>query len=107
MHPIHEGRVFRWRNDRPVENPVVEYGPSDRGQERRELAPHAFYHLLTTGGDELRRRIAFGDPADFLLLDELKAEGQTDYIALSHRFRRPGVIGGMDCVFAQWTTEAP
>lgn len=27
----------------------------------------AFYHLLTTGADEVRRRIGLGDPADFLL----------------------------------------
>jgi adenylate cyclase len=34
---------------------------------------------MTTGGDEVRRRIGKGDPTDFYLLDGLKSEEHTDY----------------------------
>jgi len=107
LHPTHEGRAFLWRSDCLIDPPVIEYGPSDRGPEGENWRRTSFHHLLATGGDELRRRLAFGDPADFYLLDELKAEGQTDYIAFAHRFPASGVIGEMDGFFAQWTTEHP
>ena len=32
LHPIHEGRVFRWRADSVEQPPVVEYGPSNVGE---------------------------------------------------------------------------
>lgn len=60
---------------------------------------------MTTGGDEVRRRIGKGDPTDFYLLDGLKSEGHTDYVALVHRFASDGVIGEMDCVYSHWTTR--
>jgi adenylate cyclase len=35
----------------------------------------------------------------------MKAEGQTDYVALVHRFASDGIIGEMDCVYSSWTTR--
>ena len=64
-------------------------------------------HLLETGGSALRRRLARGDPADFAIFEELRAQGQTDYLALVHRFAADGVIGEMDCVCSSWSTDAP
>jgi hypothetical protein len=29
LHPVYEGRVFRWRNDGVEESAVLEYGPTD------------------------------------------------------------------------------
>ena len=81
-HPTWESRAFLWRNDGVEEEPTIEY------YSRKSTA---FYHLLETGADEVRRRIGLGDPADFRFLDELKQQGHTDYIALLQRFtkRRP------------------
>ena len=62
-------------------------------------APHRLW-LMTTGGDEVRRGIGKCDPTDFYLLDGLKSEGHTDYVALVHRFVSDGVIGEMDCVYS-------
>jgi adenylate cyclase len=53
----------------------------------------------------LRRRIGPEHPADFVVLDELRGEGQTDYLALAHRFAAEGSIGEMDCVYSSWTTD--
>src|SRR5262249_41969753 len=82
---------------------VVEYGPSvGEAAARWEASP--FYHLVTTGGSELRRRLGAGELEDFAILGEMKAEGQTDYLVFVHRFGATSVIGEMDCVYSSWAT---
>ena len=107
LHPVHEGRVFRWRVD-DVELPaVVEYGPTNVGEAAASWQRSPFYHLIQTAGSELRRRIGADDPEDFPVLVDLKAEGQRDYVAFIHRFGAASVIGPMDCVYSSWTTSRP
>jgi adenylate cyclase len=109
LHPVYEGRVFRWRRDpAPQERTIIEYGRTgedDEAAARWRRSP--FYHLLETGGSALRRSLVRGDPADFPTIEELRAQGQTDYLALIHRFGADGVIGEMDCVYSSWITDAP
>jgi adenylate cyclase len=106
LHPIHEGRVFRWQADRVGE--VVEYG---RTTENSAIADKwrqsPFHHLEQTGEPSLRRKLADNGLADFPILSELQAQGYTDYLACAHRFAADGVIGEMDCIYASWTTDAP
>jgi adenylate cyclase len=101
LHPVYEGRAFRWDRREPVE-PVFEYGPSSEGIAQENWLRTAFYHLLTTGDTEVRRRIAFGDPLDFYMLDTLLDSGHTDYIAFVHRFEEAGTIGEMDSFFSNF-----
>jgi len=105
LHPVHEGRVFRWRADSVEQPPVVEYGPSNVGETAASWQRSPFYHLVTTGATELRRRIGAGDPEDFLILGQMGAEGHTDYVAFVHRFGTASVIGEMDCVYSSWATS--
>jgi adenylate cyclase len=105
LHPIHEGHVFRWRADSVEQPPVVEYGPSDVGEVAASWQSSPFYHLVTTGANELRRRIGADDPEDFAIFRELKVEGQTDYVAFVHRFGATSIIGQMDCVYSSWATS--
>jgi adenylate cyclase len=105
LHPIYEGRAFRWRNDGVEESSLFEYGRTNEGEAAANWQQSVFYHLLITGRDELRRRIGLGEPADFHLLDQMKAEGHTDYLAFVHRFSGEGTIGEMDCVYSYWATR--
>jgi adenylate cyclase len=105
LHPIHEGRAFRWRADGGEQRTVVEYGPSNVGEAAANWQRSPFFRLVETGASELRRSIAAGDPLDFPVLQELKAEGHTDYFALVHRFGAASVIGEMDCVYSSWMTS--
>jgi len=105
LHPIYEGRGFRWRNDGVEESSFVEYGPTNEGEAAANWRRTAFYHLLSTGADELRRRIGHGDATEFSPLETMQAEGQTDYLALVHRFAGSGIIGEMDCVYSSWATR--
>ena len=107
LHPIYEGRGFRWRDDAAEESTFFEYGRTNAGEAAANWQRTPFYHLLATGADELRRRIGHGDPIDFSPLEAMQAEGLTDYVALVHRFAADGVIGEMDCVYSSWTTRHP
>ncbi len=107
LHPIWEGRVFLWRNDGVEEESAIEYSSTREGEAAERWKKSAFYHLLETGDDEVRRRIGFGEPTDFLRLDELKKQGHTDYLALVQRFPSEAVIGEMDGIFSHWTTRSP
>ncbi|EIM27897.1 adenylate/guanylate cyclase domain-containing protein [Microvirga lotononidis] len=109
LHPIHEGRVFRWRrDDQDGLDPVIEYGRTNvEGQAAENWRRSTYYHLWATGEDFLRRRIGPGHIEDFSVLADLRAEEQTDYLALIHRFEAEGAIGEMDSFYSSWTSDAP
>jgi adenylate cyclase len=118
LHPVHEGRLFRWGHD-PSEAPLVDYGrttldplapsgsyPLDEvAAERWRESP--FYKMLQTGESTLRRRVSTATTSEFALLPELLAAGITDYVAVITRFAADGVIGEMDGVYSSWATRAP
>ena len=104
LHPVYEGRIFRWRDDGVEEEPVREYGRSDQGAAAESWQASPFYHLLQTGAEELRRRIGFGDPVDYQIIQEIKDAGHTDYILFVHRFGS-STIGEMDGVYSAWATR--
>ena len=107
LHPVHEGRVFRWRDDESNDAAMVEYGRSDQGAAAETWQRSPFYHLLQTGEEELRRRIGFGEAADFPAIQEMKDAGHTDYLVFVHRFADDNTIGEMDCVYSSWMTRHP
>jgi adenylate cyclase len=107
LHPIYEGRAFRWRNDGVKEEPVLEYRPTTFGEAAENWRRSVFFHMVSTGSDEVRRRLGLGEPTDFLNFDVLKAEGTSDVLAMAHRFASDGVIGEMDCFYSQWATRRP
>ncbi|MBV8392283.1 MAG: adenylate/guanylate cyclase domain-containing protein [Alphaproteobacteria bacterium] len=108
LHPVHEGRIFFWRNDGGEDaGPVRDYGPSNQGEIAESWKRSPFFHLLETGGEELRRRIGFGDVADYKIIEEMKEAGHTDYVLFVHRFAAEGTIGEMDCFYSAWSTMHP
>ncbi|HKU93763.1 MAG TPA: adenylate/guanylate cyclase domain-containing protein [Vineibacter sp.] len=107
LHPIYEGRAFRWRSDGVEESAVIEYGPTNEGEAAENWQNSAFYHILKIGADELRCRLGPTDPADFSTLQTLREQGQTDYFAMVQRFADRGTIGEMDCFYSSWTTADP
>ena len=107
LHPIYEGRVFRWRADQPEIAEALDYGRTNQGEALENWRRSPFFHLLETGEAMLRRHFAAGDPADFAAVAQARDEGVTDYLAMVQRFADEGVIGDMDCVYSSWATEAP
>ena len=107
LHPVHEGTVFRWRNDNVEEEATIQYGRTTEGAAAESWQRSPFYHLLQSGGEELRRRLAFGEAAEFPIMQEMKDAGHTDYIVFVHRFASGAAIGEMDCVYSGWSTSDP
>jgi adenylate cyclase len=108
LHPVHEGRIVFWRNDGLAdEDSIRDYGPTNQGEAAESWQRSPFFHLMQTGGEELRRRIGFGEPADFRIIQEMKDAGHTDYVVFVHRFAAEGTIGEMDCFSSAWSTRHP
>ncbi len=105
LHPIYEGRVFRWRADARDDVEAVDYGRTNEGEAAENWRRSPFFHLLQSGENALRRRLAAGEPADFPAIVQARDEGVTDYLALVHRFAAEAVIGEMDCVYSSWASE--
>jgi adenylate cyclase len=105
LHPVYKGRIFRWRDDGVEEEAVREYGRSDQGSAAESWRASPFFHLLETGSEELRRRIGFGEPADYPIIQEMKDAGHTDYVIFVHRFAGDTSIGEMDGVYSAWSTR--
>jgi adenylate cyclase len=116
LHPVHEGRLFRWGHD-TTESALLEYGrtsaaglaasgsvPADvEAAERWKRSP--FYRMLRTGESVLRRHLTAASENEFSILPEMRAAGVTDYVAIINRFAAEGVIGEMDCVYSSWMTR--
>ncbi|MEM8687939.1 MAG: adenylate/guanylate cyclase domain-containing protein [Pseudomonadota bacterium] len=82
-------------------------------QERAILASEAFQrspikHLLRTGETRLRQRLDGRDPLPFPVLEEIRAEGMTDYAACLIRFGSDRLGDGqLEGVFFSCATDVP
>ena len=106
LHPIYEGRVFRWARDQQ-EATLQEYGRSDQGEGFEAWRTSPFHQLETSGEALLRRRLDAESEAEFSVFPDLRAAGMTDYLALINRFGAGQAIGGMECVYSSWVTDRP
>jgi adenylate cyclase len=105
LHPIFEGRGFRWNDTETNESETFEYGSTSEGASAQNWRRSVFYHMLENGHEELRIDLADRAPLDFTLIDDLAAKGHRHFLAFVHRFREAGTIGQMDCVYSYWLTR--
>jgi adenylate cyclase len=49
LHPVHEGRAFRWRREDDGDAELIEYGPTNEGEAAATWRASAFFHMLETG----------------------------------------------------------
>jgi adenylate cyclase len=118
LHPVHEGRLFRWGFG-PNESPLLEYGRTSpdgvaaSGSDPLVVAAaerwrrSVFYRMMQTGEALLRRRLNAATADEFSFLPDVLAAGMTDYVAIITRFAAEGIIGEMDGVYSSWSTRAP
>jgi adenylate cyclase len=116
LHPVHEGRLFRWGYG-PDEAPMHEYGRTSVAGLDLDSAAFVdaqasdiwlrspFYAMQQTGTSLLRHRLKAGTNEEFSLLPDWLAAGLTDYVAIISRFAAEGVIGEMDAVYSSWGTR--
>ncbi len=105
LHPIFEGRGFRWNDSDTNESDAFEYGSTDEGDAAASWRRSVFYHMLENGHDDLAIDLADCASYDFGMIDELAAKGHKHFVSFVHRFGDAGTMGQMDCVYSYWTTR--
>ena len=103
LHPIFEGRGFRWNDSETNEPDSFEYGPTGDNDDgwRRSV----FYHMLEGGHDELQLDLADPDVHRFSRVTELVEKGHRHMLGFVHRFGETGALGQMDCFYSYWLTR--
>src|SRR6478672_6964300 len=107
LHPIFEGRGFRWNDTETNESESFEYGSTSAGDAAQNWRRSVFYHMLEHGHQELRIDLAETASLGFSMLPELAEKGHRDSLVFVHRFGESGSIGQMDCVYSYWLTRRP
>jgi adenylate cyclase len=105
LHPIFEGRGFRWNDIDTNESDIFEYGSTSEGAPAENWRRSTFYHMLEHGHDEMQIDLAECASLDFSLIDDLAAKGHRHFIAFVHRFGETGALGQMDCFYSYWLTR--
>jgi adenylate cyclase len=105
LHPIFEGRGFRWNDTQTNESDMFEYGSTSEGDAAENWRRSIFYYMLETGIEELEVDFADRASLDFSLIDDLAAKGHRHFVAFVHRFGEAGTLGQMDSLYSYWVTR--
>src|ERR1700704_2726074 len=105
LHPIYEGRGFRWNDRDTNESDTFEYMSSSEGDAAKNWRRSAFHHMLEIGHDELVIDLADRASLDFSMIDALADKGHRHFLAFVHRFGEAGTLGQMDCFYSYWLTR--
>ena len=105
LHPIYEGRGFRWNDRETNESDTFEYMSSSEGDAAKNWRRSAFHHMLESGYDELVLDLADCASLDFSMIDTLADKGHRHFLAFVHRFGDAGTLGQMDCFYSYWLTR--
>jgi len=105
LHPIFEGRGFRWNDTETNESDMFEYRSTSEGEAAQNWRRSIFYHMLESGIEEFKVDFADRASLDFSLIDELAANGHRHFVAFVHQFGEAGTLGQMDCVYSYWVTR--
>ena len=105
LHPIFEGRGFRWNDAETNESDMFEYGSTNEGEAAQAWRSSIFYHMLEHGHEELPIDLANGNPHNFGIVGDLAEKGHKHLVAYVHQFGEAGTMGQMDCVYSYWTTR--
>jgi len=63
--------------------------------------------MLQSGDVVMRLPLTAETVAEYSGLDQLYADGMTEYVLVVKRFAAGGIIGEMDCVYTGWATAEP
>jgi adenylate cyclase len=105
LHPIFEGRGFRWNDIETDEADIFEYGSSNEGDAAQNWRRSTHYHMLEHGMDEMLIDLSESGSADFFQVRDLRASGHRYFLAFVHRFSAAGTIGEMDGFYSYWVTR--
>ncbi len=97
LHPLYNAMGFVWRRGQGTSVDGLKHLP--KGEDSRYTQSPYFY-LVSNSLQHLRRRLDKGECFDYPVLNELKEEGMTDYLAFVRNFEdQPG-----KGIFGSWAT---
>ncbi len=99
LHPVFEGRGFRWSDVESNESDLFEYESTSEGEAAENWRRSPFYTMLQTGQNEL---CIGSDDEHFKMTTKLVGDGHKHFATFIHRFGDAGIIGEMDCVYSLW-----
>src|SRR6201985_3900039 len=105
LHPIYEGRAFRWSDVASNEGDSFQYGSTAAGDAARNWRRSPFFHMLERGHDEMLIDLADCASLDFSMIGELAEKQHRHFVAFVHRFGETGTLGQMDCLYSYWLTR--
>ncbi|KOF20843.1 hypothetical protein AC244_05280 [Ensifer adhaerens] len=107
LHPVLESQGFYWHANKTdeVEQQVFSRRESEDNAKRWRSSP--FHFMSDNGLSELRIALDCQGEARFSILDDLKQEGHSDYLALIHQLSDKDAIGEMDSIYSRWSTRRP
>jgi adenylate cyclase len=105
LHPIFEGRGFRWNDSETNESDAFEYGSTSEGEAGQAWRRSTFFHMLEHDHDEMVIDLSNCASLDFSMINELADKGHKHFAAFVHRFGEAGTMGQMDCFYSYWTTR--
>jgi adenylate cyclase len=106
LHPLYEGRTFRWERDSP-DVTSTEYGRSSEGELAERWRASPWFRMLTDGASMMRLRITPEIVAEYPGLKDLVEAELTEYVVILNRFDPEAVIGEMDSFYSGWMTDKP
>ncbi|HKU08877.1 MAG TPA: adenylate/guanylate cyclase domain-containing protein [Bradyrhizobium sp.] len=105
LHPIFEGRGFRWHDTESNQPDSFEYGPTEQGDAAEGWRRSIFYEMLEQGHEQRVVDLTDTGTHRYSRFDELAAKGHKQVTSFVHRFGEAGTMGLMDCVYSNWTTR--
>jgi adenylate cyclase len=105
LHPIFEGRGFRWNDAATNESDMFEYGSTSEGEAGSNWRRSTFHHMLEKGHDEFIIDLTDCAHLDFSMIHDLAEKGHRHFVSFVHRFGEAGTLGQMDCFYSYWLTR--
>src|ERR1700744_3836655 len=81
LHPIFEGRGFRWNDVETNESDVFDYGSTGEGEAAQNWRRSTHFHMLERGLDEMLIDLAGSGSLDFTQIRDLWANGHKHFVA--------------------------
>ena len=98
LHPLYDALGFTWKRSTGMTVEGYRHDPGNK-PDRFLLSP--YFYLLSNNLEHLRRRVDKEGPLEFPVLDDLRQEGITDYLAFLQAFGGKSTQGMM----GSWSTD--
>lgn len=105
LHPVLESQGYFWDVKDEASAARRDFSRLDAERNEPQWRASPFFYMLENELGELHIRLAEKSNHTFPVLEDLRAEGHTDYFLQFHRLGE--AIGEVDGLFSRWSTKRP